>query len=402
MLKRSVNGERARLASPALDAMFEFSSEITVSIDTDEDGFSSRKCRIHEEWVILMFNWKGGPSRLLKGTQDGRFVNGGGKNCIKGCYNGAFLQLQKLKPAKQQIETMSLFLVQEPEFGVNLMDDKKWEELMSLLHAEERQPKFKRCEWERFWIQEVQEMLKRLDSCGKGLLDYYTFLAYQAHTACKDYAKNKMGCGTGRKSERCEDESDSELDQSESNGLDIEWCSEEDDDESGEESKFGEDEELKKLEKRRSAIHEQRMHPFARNPKLQKLSTLEPSVEKKVNVTPGQQLLITLRSQLSTAGEKIRKEAQEKMDTCKGELEVLIENEVRCQIKEELDEMSAVLRKEYKCAVFGLIKARMSDERGGSASEKEYLHEKGVIFQIAEKTAEKALRMLEKDDCDYS
>ncbi|KAJ8676175.1 hypothetical protein QAD02_011961 [Eretmocerus hayati] len=116
----------------------------------------------------------------------------------------------RLEPAREQIERLFMYIMQEPKFGIELADDEEWEELLTLLHSEREHPQFKRCEWERFWIKEVQAMLKKLDSCGKGLLDYYSLLVYQAHAACKSFAeKTSKDCQSG-KGKYSKDESDSD------------------------------------------------------------------------------------------------------------------------------------------------------------------------------------------------
>ncbi|KAJ8684019.1 hypothetical protein QAD02_019811, partial [Eretmocerus hayati] len=316
------------------------------------------------------------------------------------------------KPAREQLKIMARFIAQNVEFGVTLEGEDKWAKLLRLLHAKDGCPKFGQRDWEQIWINKVQEMLRKLTTFGKGLLDSELYLIYIAHNECSKYAEQKrsahneeltedsdMEIGSNGGIENSDEESSSEDTQTdcednafETNGTPLTNFSSISTPHGGKTCKIQENERLERLKKKQSVLQEQRVHPFRKA--IQK-SPVKPSKDKVGNVTPGQQLLITLRSQLSMAAEKLRQDTQKKLTQCKEELESMLEDEMRPKIHKGFEIMMRVVRQSIVKAVEDSIEEQVEMPKPYQL-QNTFLRDQGGIFKIAEGAAGRALVKLDE------
>ncbi|KAJ8674474.1 hypothetical protein QAD02_005736 [Eretmocerus hayati] len=236
-------------------------------------------------------------------------------------------------------------------------------------------------------------MLRKLKTFGKGLLDSELYLIYIAHNECSKYAEQKRSAHNEELTE------DLDMEIGSYGGIENsdEESSSEDTQTDCEDNAF-ETNGLERLKKKQSVLQEQRVHPFTKA--IQK-SPVKPSKDKVGNVTPRQQLLITLRSQLSMAAEKLRQDTQKKLTQCKEELESMLENEMRPKIHKGFQKMMRVVRQSIVEAVGDSIEEQVQMPIPYQL-QNTFLSDQGGIFKIAEGAAGRALVKLDEYDCESS
>ncbi|KAJ8682652.1 hypothetical protein QAD02_018444 [Eretmocerus hayati] len=93
---------------------------------------------------------------------------------------------RKLMPTQDQMETMCYYLLNEPEFGIELTEQLLGDDLLNQLHSRVG-PTFSQSEWKDFWFAAVGNMKMQLARVGPNALDEFNTLVHEVFATCQEY-----------------------------------------------------------------------------------------------------------------------------------------------------------------------------------------------------------------------
>ncbi|KAJ8679221.1 hypothetical protein QAD02_015008 [Eretmocerus hayati] len=330
---------------------------------------------------------------------------------------------RKPKPTRDQMELMCYFFKEDPDFAIELTDEDMWDDLLDQLHSRVG-PKFTQDEWKEFWLADVRNLTRELERCGvDGLDDYYT-LVHEVRATCQEYI-NQLNEHNGLDDENDDWNNEGEMEDDSADGSDSDadkgeakivcrgkenpvnktqeeaqpkWDSEIND--KGRE--MNKDSQKKeKLMKLKEARRRERMHPYKKN--LEDSSDNTPQqilVREQQNEAsnPGNDLVGAFRIQLRTSAVKLKGAVKNEIDKSRIELERLIDEKVRLEIRHSFNKIKLQIDKRG-VDTMKKIESMESDLKNAIEETKANLAKAAqqVFSQIAEAAAKKSLALISLD-----